>query len=179
MSRPHSEAGLRALILAPSGRDSAVASGLISRADLETAVCRDLAHLVSLLNDTTAFVLLTEEAMRGSDLNSLLQWVNAQPAWSDLPFILMTHHGGGPERNPAAARFLETLGNVSFIERPFHATTLLSVVRATVKSRQRQIEARELLDNLQVSQSRLQQLNDELERRVNERTRQLQRAHES
>ena len=178
MSRPHSEAGLRALILAPSGRDSAVASGLISRADLETAVCRDLAHLVSLLNDTTAFVLLTEEAMRGSDLNSLLQWVNAQPAWSDLPFILMTHHGGGPERNPAAARFLETLGNVSFIERPFHATTLLSVVRATVKSRQRQIEARELLDNLQVSQSRLQQLNDELERRVNERTRQLQRAHD-
>jgi signal transduction histidine kinase len=169
---------LRALILAPSGRDSAVASGLIGRANLETAVCRDLVQLVSSLNDTTAFVLLTEEAMRGGDLKTLMAWVNAQPTWSDLPFILMTHHGGGPERNPAAARFLETLGNVSFIERPFHPTTLLSVVRATVKSRQRQIEARELFDNLQVSQSRLQQLNDDLERRVNERTRQLQSAHD-
>ncbi len=178
MSLSSPESSLRALILAPSGRDSAVASGLIGRANLETAVCRDLPQLVSLLNDTTAFVLLTEEAMRSSDLKTLMAWVNAQPTWSDLPFILMTHHGGGPERNPAAARFLETLGNVSFIERPFHATTLLSVVRATVKSRQRQIEARELFDNLQVSQARLQQLNDELERRVNERTRQLQSAHD-
>jgi signal transduction histidine kinase/CheY-like chemotaxis protein len=178
VSQSASEPALRALILAPSGRDSAVASGLIGRANLESAVCRDLAQLVSQLNDTTAFVLLTEEAMRSSDLKTLMSWVNTQPTWSDLPFILMTHHGGGPERNPAAARFLETLGNVSFIERPFHPTTLLSVVRATIKSRQRQIEARELLDTLQVSQSRLQQLNDELERRVNERTRQLQRAHD-
>jgi signal transduction histidine kinase len=178
VSRSSPETSLRALILAPSGRDAAVASGLIGRANLEAAVCEDLTQLVSLLNDTTAFVLLSEEAMRSNDLKSLVNWVNAQPAWSDLPFILMTHHGGGPERNPAAARFLETLGNVSFIERPFHPTTLLSVVRATVKSRQRQIEARELLDNLQVSQSRLQQLNDELERRVNERTRQLQSAHD-
>ena len=178
MTQSFSEPALRALILAPSGRDSAVASGLLDRANLETAVCRDLTQLVALLNDTTAFVLLTEEAMRSSDLKSLATWVNAQPAWSDLPFILMTHHGGGPERNPAAARFLESLGNVSFIERPFHPTTLLSVVRATIKSRQRQIEARELLGNLQVSQARLQQLNDELERRVNERSRQLQRAHD-
>jgi signal transduction histidine kinase len=178
VTQSFSEPALRALILAPSGRDSAVASGLLDRANLETAVCRDLTQLVSLLNDTTAFVLLTEEAMRSNDLKSLATWVNAQPAWSDLPFILMTHHGGGPERNPAAARFLESLGNVSFIERPFHPTTLLSVVRATIKSRQRQIEARELLGNLQVSQARLQQLNDELERRVNERSRQLQRAHD-
>jgi signal transduction histidine kinase len=178
VSQGTSALGLRALILAPSGRDSAVASGLLDRANLETAVCRDLTQLVSLLNDTTAFVLLAEEAMRSNDLKSLVTWVNAQPAWSDLPFILMTHHGGGPERNPAAARFLESLGNVSFIERPFHPTTLLSVVRATIKSRQRQIEARELVGSLQVSQGRLQQLNDELERRVNERTRQLQRAHD-
>lgn len=178
MSPSSPQLGLRALILAPSGRDSAVASKLIGQASLQTAVCRDLPQLVTLLDDTTAFVLLTEEAMRSSDLKALMAWVAAQPAWSDLPFILLTHHGGGPERNPAAARFLEALGNVSFIERPFHPTTLLSVVRATVKSRQRQIEARELLENLQENRTRLQQLNDELERRVNERTRQLQDAHD-
>ena len=44
-----------------------------------------------------------------------------------MPFLLVTDHGGGPERNPIASRWLETLGNVSFIERPFHPTTLLSV----------------------------------------------------
>ncbi len=28
----------------------------------------------------------------------------AQPAWSDLPFIVLTQKGGGPENNPSAAR---------------------------------------------------------------------------
>ncbi len=67
----------------------------------------------------------------------------------------MTNHGGGPERNPIASRWLETLGNVSFIERPFHPTTLLSVARAAVKGRRRQHDTRRLLANLRESDVRL------------------------
>ncbi len=67
----------------------------------------------------------------------------------------MTNHGGGPERNPIASRWLETLGNVSFIERPFHPTTLLSVARAAVKGRRRQHDTRRLLANLRESDQRL------------------------
>ena len=89
-----------------------------------------------------AFVLLTEDAIRSADLKPLVAWIAAQPAWSDLPFILVTNRGGGPERNPIAARWLETLGNVSFLERPFHPTTLVSMARATMKGRRRQYEAR-------------------------------------
>ena len=140
--------------------------------------CRDLVALIEALDDDTAFVLMTEEAIRVADLKPLSHWLVTHPAWSDLPFVLVTDHGGGPERNPIAARWLETLGNVSFIERPFHPTTLLSVARATVKGRRRQLETRSLLEDLRHGELRLQQTNDQLERRVAERTAQLQHAHD-
>jgi signal transduction histidine kinase len=71
------------------------------------------------------------------------------------------------------------LGNVSFIERPFHPKTLLSIARATIKGRRRQYETRALLEDLRQSELRLQQGNDRLERRVDERTAQLQHAHDA
>ena len=169
---------LRALVLAPRGRDSAVAASLIEQADVACLACRDLPGLIEVLDDDVAFVLMTEEAIRVADLKPLSLWLAGQPAWSDLPFVLVTDHGGGPERNPIAARWLEALGNVSFIERPFHPTTLLSVARATVKGRRRQLETRSLLEDLRQGELRLQQTNDQLERRVDERTAQLQHAHD-
>ena len=84
---------------------------------------------------------------------------NAQPEWSDFPFILLTQRGGGIERNPAALRFLKTLGNVTFLERPFHPTSLVSLVQSALRGRRRQYEARARLEVLA-------QLNSTLEARV-------------
>jgi len=170
--------GLRALILAPRGRDASLAQALLRHAGIDSGICPDLAHLAASLTDDVAFVLLTEDAIRTADLRPLMARLAAQPAWSDLPFVLVTDHGGGPERNPIAARWLESLGNVSFVERPFHPTTLLSVARATLKGRRRQFETRALLENLRDGELRLQQMNEQLERRVRERTAQLQHAHD-
>ena len=170
--------GLRALILAPRGRDSVLAQSLLRQAGIASDVCRDLPHLVASIDDDVGFVLLTEDAIRSADLKPFMARLAVQPAWSDLPLVLVTDHGGGPERNPIAARWLEALGNVSFIERPFHPTTLHSVARATMKGRRRQLETRGLLENLREGELRLQQMNDQLERRVRERTAQLQQAHD-
>jgi hypothetical protein len=87
-----------------------------------------------------------------------------QPVWSDFPFIVLTRHGGGVERNPTAAHLVRVLGNVSFLERPFHPTTLVSVAQTGLRGRQRQYECR--------------RLNEELELRVRERTAQLEKANE-
>ncbi len=178
MSRAPPGGTLRALVLAPRGRDSVLAQTLLRGAGIDSDACADLAHLAAAIKDDVGFVLLTEDAVRGGDLKPLIERLAVQPAWSDLPFVLITDHGGGPERNPLAAAWIEALGNVSFLERPFHPTTLHSIARATMKGRRRQHEARVLLHNLRDGELRLQQLNDQLERRVRERTAQLQRAHD-
>ena len=155
MSETLPSSRLRVLILAPNGRDATVASGLVRQADVDPQICADLPGLVAALGDDVAFVLLTEEAIRSADLKPLAQWIGDQPAWSDLPFVLVTDHGGGPERNPVASRWLEALRNVAFVERPFHPTTLVSIAQTTANGRRRQYQTRSLLADLGESEARL------------------------
>lgn len=110
----------KALIYTPVGRDAWVARSLVDEAGLVSIAATDLPVFASSLSDDVALGVLTEEAVRSSDLKPIAAWVSAQPSWSDLPFIVLTTRGGGPERNPAAARLSEVLGNVTFLERPFH-----------------------------------------------------------
>jgi signal transduction histidine kinase len=148
----------RALILAPRGRDALVARDILNDARVSTVVCRDLDDLMQQLRRGADLAVVTEEALRG-DTRALAGWVAAQPPWSDFPFIVLTKHGGGVEWNPEAAKLHATLGNVGFLERPFHPTTLVSLVQTTLRGRRRQYECR--------------RLNEELESRVQERTAEL------
>jgi signal transduction histidine kinase/CheY-like chemotaxis protein len=166
----------RALVLAPIGRDSTVARAMLAEACISVTVCPDLASLVAELVLGAGFILVTEEALIRSDLRRVRAWIDAQPEWSDLPFILLTSRGGGLERNPAADRFLEVLGNVTFLERPFHPTTLVSVARSALRGRRRQYEARARLESLAASQSELTTANETLEARVDERNREHESA---
>ena len=160
----------RALILAPAGRDASVALAMLNEANIAGTACSDANGLVDGLEAGAGFALVTEEALMRVDLHRLSDWINAQPEWSDLPFIVLTQRGG-LERNPAAGRLLELLGNVTFLERPFHPTTLISVARSALRARRRQYEARARLVSLQQSEESLRQVNETLEARVDERTR--------
>jgi PAS domain S-box-containing protein len=144
------------LIHAPLGRDAQIAASLLQEAGIASKTASDLPAFVASLNDNVAFAVMTEEAVRSADLRSLASWIEDQPSWSDLPFIILTARGGGPERNPAAARLLELLGNVSFVERPFHATTFISVARSAMRGRRRQYEARLRIEALDEGERRLQ-----------------------
>ena len=155
MSRPgpHSE---RALILAPSGRDGEIATLILNQAGFPTEVHCDLATLCGEIEKGAGMAIIADEAIRGADLRPLSECLGRQAPWSDFPIILLTQRGGGPERNPAAARLAEILGNVIFLERPFHPTTLISVVRTAIRGRRRQYEARRHLEELAEGEQRLQ-----------------------
>lgn len=149
----------RTLILAPRGRDAAVAMGILRDARLRAEVCANLDELAQEIARGADVAIITEEATREPNGRTLADWVGAQPPWSDFPFVVLTEHGGGLERNPTAAVLTKTLGNVALLERPFHPTTLISVVLTSLRSRRRQYECK--------------RLNEELEVRVNERTSEL------
>ena len=153
----------RALILAPQGRDAGVARAMLAEASIPGQIVYDVAELVEQLAAGAGIAVVTEEALTDSDLHGLSAWLDAQPEWSDFPFVVLTQRGGGLERNPQAGRLLSLLGNVTFLERPFHPTTFVSLVQSAQRGRRRQYEAR----------ARLQELNQlaaDLERRVEQRT---------
>jgi signal transduction histidine kinase/FixJ family two-component response regulator len=147
---------LRAVVLAPSGRDARLTLLLLKEAAFPADICADLHELVEQLALGAGLAIIADEALQGADLRPLAERLDAQPPWSDLPIILLTHRGGGPERNPAALRLAQILGNVSFLERPFHPTTLTSMVRAAVRGRRRQYEARVRLEQIAEREQQLQ-----------------------
>ena len=146
----------RAVILAPNGRDAAVAEALIREAGYYAQACPDFTALVREIEGGAGVAVIADEAIKTVDLRGLGQWLQDQPSWSDFPIVLLTHQGGGPERNPDAARLGQLLGNVTFIERPFHPTTLISVVGSAVRGRRRQYQTRAILENLSESEGLLQ-----------------------
>lgn len=153
----------RALILAPRGRDAIIASNMLREGGVEAAPCTDLQELVGELDQGAAFVIITEEAISSADLHGLAAWIQDQQEWSDLPFVLLTNRGGGLERNPAAGRYLDVLGNVTFLERPFHPTTLISLAKSALRGRKRQYEARARLIELRESEARFRTLFDTMD----------------
>jgi two-component sensor histidine kinase len=140
---PNSE---RILILAPGGRDAEVASQLLQEAGSPTLVCSNILKLSEEIVKGAGCAVVVEDVLASADISALARCINAQPPWSDFPMVVLTARADRPERNVLAVRLQELLGNVTFLERPFHPTTLVNVVRAALRSRVRQYGARELVE---------------------------------
>ena len=161
-SLPSPEFSEQALVLAPLGRDAAVAARMLGEAGIVSRICEDLPALRRQLELGAGLAVITEEALASADLREISAWIEEQPEWSDFPFVLLTRRGGGLERNPHAARNLQLLGNVTFVERPFHPTTLVSLAEAALRGRQRQYEARHRIHLLQESERQFRTLADSI-----------------
>ncbi len=144
-----------AVIYTPLGRDARVAAAILAEAGMAATIAPSLPALVAALRAGAGFAVATEEALRDADLRDLARFIADQPEWSDFPIILLTERGGGLERNPGARRMNEALGNVTFLERPFHPTTLVSLSRSALRARRRQYQARASLETIRRGEERL------------------------
>lgn len=159
----------RSLVLTPSGRDGAIATAILAEAGCPAILCRDIEDLVIRMGEGAGMAIVVEDVLRSADLSGLSAWIQNQPSWSDFPFLILTQRGGSVERNPLAQRISQTLGNVGFLERPFHPTTFVSAVRTALRGRSRQYEARERIEEIRRGELLL-------EGRVLERTAELEAA---
>ena len=152
----------RVIIIAPVGDDAAAIAGLLNDEHIAAEVCRDVAQCAGFITEGAGTLLLTEEALESSQLPDLFKALATQPAWSELPLIILT--SGGESRR---ARLLDlttvAAGVVTLLERPVSTRTLLRSVQVAFRSRRRQYEVRDLL-------AQLHSLNQTLEQRVLERT---------
>ncbi|MBV4455623.1 response regulator [Pseudomonas sp. SWRI103] len=144
---------------------------MLNEAGYAGVIANNLEMLCEMLAQGAGLLIIAAEALRGANLEPLLEQLHEQPAWSDLPIVLMTHHGGSEQNGSSHLSGL--LGNVTFLERPFHPVTLISLVSAALRGRRRQYEARDRLVDLSQSELRLQRTMETLEQQVEERTAQL------
>jgi signal transduction histidine kinase len=109
----------------------------------------------------------------------VLETLQQQPAWSELPIINLTTGG-----EPRLIRLLELAANaagaVTLLERPISSITLLRSVEVALNSRRRQFQVRDLLEDqqrvqgeLRVAHEQLADRAEQLEALVQERTAKL------
>src|SRR5688572_758239 len=108
----------RVLVLAPIGRDSQAAAQHLAESKFDSVVCEDVDDLLAKLREGAASALVTEEAFLRGGTHALEKWVEGQPPWSDFPFIVLTSRATSAAAQAYRMRLLESLGNVSLLERP-------------------------------------------------------------
>jgi signal transduction histidine kinase/ActR/RegA family two-component response regulator len=172
------EVELRILVHAPRGRDAAVVRMVLSGHGIATHVCQSQEQLLDAMAEGGAAAILTEEALPEllAD-DKLLQWLAAQPPWSDFPFVVLATKREG-RRATKDVDTLQSLGNMILLERPLNAETLVSAAQSAVRERGRQYVTRQHLDEISQTRNQLERLNVELEQRIALRTRELASAND-
>ena len=157
------------LVLAPIGRDASAIAQVLQQVGLTAEMCADLDALAAGLERDARAALIAEEALFGKDLSGLFDWINRQPPWSDMPFLILTAHHDQPSVAVWRESLIAKLRNVSLLQRPVQTISLTSTVKAAVRARMRQYELRGLLEARERSAQILEGL-------VEERTRELEQA---
>ena len=133
----------RVLVLAPTARDAALSTSFLAEAGIAGVACAGLEEVFLGLQAGAGALVLTEEALADGGLERLGAELARQPAWSDLPVLMLTRQGAA---SPVARRALGVLGNVTLLERPLRVPGLISAARAALRARGRQYELREHLE---------------------------------
>ncbi|MGZ3451407.1 MAG: hybrid sensor histidine kinase/response regulator [Polyangiales bacterium] len=138
----------RVLVLAPAGRDAVLAENVLRREGIDAKQCRDTAHLCDEVRRGAAALLIAEEALPHDRRAELIRCIQEQPAWSDLPVLVMAS-AQHTHVSPDGLVALSELGNVTVLQRPMHVVVLLTAIRSALRARKRQAEVRDLLGKLE------------------------------
>jgi len=133
----------RILIVAPLGRDAAIMTAFMARSGLEAVALDNSDALATAIASGVGVIVITEEVLIPSVPAALAEALRAQPAWSDVPVIILTSADRSGEPTVVALRAFDSLGNITLLERPVRVMTLLSTLRSALRARRRQYEVRE------------------------------------
>ncbi|HVH55854.1 MAG TPA: ATP-binding protein [Vicinamibacterales bacterium] len=148
----------RILIFAPIGRDAALTQDLLSQAGIVAQICASGTAVSEAINEGAAAVILTEEILETGDFARIAATLRAQPPWSDMPVLLFT--GGQQEAaSGRALSLLEELPNITLLDRPLRVAVAISLVRAAIRARRRQLEVRDLLEALEMAREQAETAN--------------------
>jgi signal transduction histidine kinase/CheY-like chemotaxis protein len=133
----------RVVLLASTRKDELTTTTLLRDAGIPVASFRSLSAAMRTIEGGAAAIILPEEIITAVDRAPLVEWLQRQPAWSDLPLLVLTRPGANSTVSRDA---VQMLGNVTLLERPLRVATFLSAVRTAIRARQRQYEIERFLD---------------------------------
>jgi PAS domain S-box-containing protein len=138
---------LRVLVLPPTTADGVAIKKLLDASEIPCRVAPNVAAVCADLREGAGTLIIGEEALV-ADPALLMQHLRAEGVWSDLPVIVLSRSG----RELVALAQILPRGNFSVIERPVRTSTLVSLIRSSLRARRRQYQVREHLAQQEAAQ---------------------------
>ena len=133
----------RILVIASLGRDALMIAAALAGAGFAAEVLASPAALVEALRLGAAAIVATEESLGDFERRLLGDALHGQPAWSDMPVIILTSADRAAEPSEAMLQEFAQLGNITLLERPLRVMTLITTMQSAVRARRRQYEVRD------------------------------------
>lgn len=139
----------RIIIVAPLGRDAELMCTHLESAGISCTICPSVEDACRELDTGGGGALLfTEEALTPETTRRLVQVLDRQKPWSDVPLIILT----GLLSHDQKSHVFDLVGrrtNVTFVDRPVRIINLVSAAQSALRARERQYEIRALLEQLE------------------------------
>ena len=150
----------RIFVIAPVGGDANAIALLLTEHGFQAFICPDSATTAVEIINAGALVV-TEEAFESATTTNLLIALEDQPAWSELPVIILT--SGGASRLPRLFDLAaDAAGGVTLLERPIGTDTLLRTINVALRSRRRQYQVRDLIGEQERNRASLEESEEKL-----------------
>jgi len=133
----------RVLLLAPTARDGEVTRRLLSGAGVEVVVCKGWRHAEELMREGAGALMVTDLAFADPGFAVLLNVLERQPPWSNLPVLALCRQG-----QQAHAMREARLRNLTLLDRPASTRAMVSAVRTALRGRRWQYQIRDQIDSL-------------------------------
>jgi PAS domain S-box-containing protein len=133
----------KVLICVPTAEDAAVTESITAQSGADAVICADIPDVCAHLKNGADAVIVSEELLDDGQSLILAEALRKQPGWSDPPVLLVA--AGGRESRIAAETMRE-IGNVLLLDRPVHLSTLQSALQMALRTRDKQKQIRDLLE---------------------------------
>jgi signal transduction histidine kinase len=168
---PHRDEPMRVVVYTPFGLDTDVARRVLSEWGFQVGTCSDIDAVAQAIRDGAAAVVMTEEALTGSACETLLAALRAQPAWSDIPLIVLTDEGELARELSQSLQQLANEANLTLMNRPVRLAGLVTALRSALRARQRQMQVKNFIQERVVREAELQQARNQAEEANNAKAR--------
>ena len=147
-------------LLMPTGRDATIAARVLGDSGINAVASSDMdAVCEQIVAGDAGVLVIAEEALNAKSQKCLLEALEQQQSWSDVPVVLLT---GQDELSGSVARGLNAIavrGNVTLLERPVRVATLTTVLRSAIRARQRQRDVRNLVTSERAARKQAEEAN--------------------
>src|SRR4051812_39692682 len=105
---------------------------MLEKTGFTTRGCSNMGDGQEGIQTGVGVIVLAEEALRDGAHSDIIEALDKQPSWSDIPVVLLLAQGELSRAIAPLVAEVATRGNVTLLERPVRVATLVTTLRSAL-----------------------------------------------